>query len=274
MRIAVTGGCGRIGSLVLQELLDCGHEPVCIDRRLPEEPVCRSLIADMTDFGQAAGALRGTEAVIHLAAIPGARSHPAHVVFNTNATSHYNVLEAAEALGIRKVASASSVQALGHVGAVDPPWPRSFPVDETYRVHPEHCYALSKEVGEHINRMFARRGMQAVGLRFTAVMRAESVRDLSPEQLDRRETFWSYVDPRDVAQICRLSVEADGLGAETFHVAAADTLREEKSVDLVRRYFPDAEIRDGLEGHATCLDISKARRMLGYDPKHTWRDVR
>jgi UDP-glucose 4-epimerase len=36
--------------------------------------------------------------------------------------------------------------------------------------------------------------------------------------------------------------------------------------------YPDVPIRGDLEGQQTLLSIDKARRLLGYDPQHSWRD--
>lgn len=272
MKVVVTGGAGRIGEAVVRELIEHGHEVVCVDQKEPEERLCPVRIADTTDFGHVVQVLRGADAVIHLAAIPYAGKHPDTQVFATNAVSHYNVLEAAWTLGVRRVTTASTIQVIAQVGAEDDPiWPSYFPVDEEHPIFPRQSYALSKEVGEKINEMFARRGMQALSLRFVGVTTVEHLGSLPPERRGDKRHFWSYVDLRDAAAACRLSVEVDGLGAEAFYIAAADTVREEPSVELIRTHFPGAEIREGLEGNTTCIDIRKARRLLGYSPKYTWR---
>jgi len=79
------------------------------------------------------------------------------------------------------------------------------------------------------------------------------------------------VDARDVAQACRLALEADIKGAEAFIVAAADTVMERESRDLISEVYPNVSLRE-VEGRETLLSIEKVRRMLGYSPKHSWRD--
>jgi len=272
MKVAVTGGAGRIGEAVIEELTSHGHEVVCIDLKEPDRRLCPARVADTTDFGHVVQVLRGADAVVHLAAIPYAGKHPDTQVFSTNVVSHYNVLEAAWTLGIKRVVTASSIQVIAQVGAADDPiWPSYFPVDEKHPIFPRQCYALSKEVGERIDAMFARRGMQVISLRFVGVTTVERIRSIPPERRGDKIHFWSYVDLRDAAAACRLAVEAEGLGAESFYIAAADTVREEPSIELVRQHFPEAEIRDGLEGNNTCIDIRKARRLLGYSPRYSWR---
>ncbi len=79
------------------------------------------------------------------------------------------------------------------------------------------------------------------------------------------------MDARDGAQACRLALEADIKGAEAFIVAAADTVMERESRDLISKVYPNVSLRE-VEGRETLLSIEKARRMLGYSPKHSWRD--
>ena len=46
MRVAVTGGSGRIGSEVIKELIARGHEPINIDRRQADKPLARFVYAN------------------------------------------------------------------------------------------------------------------------------------------------------------------------------------------------------------------------------------
>jgi nucleoside-diphosphate-sugar epimerase len=87
----------------------------------------------------------------------------------------------------------------------------------------------------------------------------------------RKWNLWGYVDARDVAQACRLALEADLEGAEVFIVAAADTVMERGSRDLMAEVYPEVPLRD-VRGRRTLLSIEKARRELGYSPKHSWRE--
>jgi nucleoside-diphosphate-sugar epimerase len=83
----------------------------------------------------------------------------------------------------------------------------------------------------------------------------------------RRWNLWSWVDARDVAQACRLALEADIQGAEHFTIAAADTLMRESSAALMAKAFPGVSVQPGIGEFDTLLSIDKAKRMLGYQPK-------
>ena len=62
-------------------------------------------------------------------------------------------------------------------------------------------------------------------------------------------------------------------GADNFIIAAADTVMQRPSRELMAEVFPGVTVADQIEGNDTLLDISKARRVLGYAPAFSWRDL-
>ncbi|GAE33091.1 UDP-glucose 4-epimerase [Halalkalibacter akibai JCM 9157] len=94
-KVVVTGGSGLLGSAVIQEFLDHGYQVVNADIKHPKEALCPTVITDLTNLGEVYGVLAGAVAVVHLAAIPVAYSHPNEVTFQNNVMSTYNILEAA-----------------------------------------------------------------------------------------------------------------------------------------------------------------------------------
>jgi len=87
----------------------------------------------------------------------------------------------------------------------------------------------------------------------------------------RRWNLWGYVDARDVAESCRLALESE-VAAEHFIVAAADTVMNRPSRELMEEVFPSVPYRPAAGEHDTLLSIEKARKLLGYEPRHSWRD--
>jgi nucleoside-diphosphate-sugar epimerase len=271
-RIVVTGGSGKAGRAVVRELVERAHDVLSVDLvRLPGLG-CEQLQADLTEYGQAVEALRGAEAVVHLAAIPAPRLRPDEVTFRVDTTSTYNVFSAAALLGLKRVVWASSETVLGL--PFDRP-PDYAPVDEDAPPRPESTYGLSKLVSEELARQFNRwTGIPFVGLRFSNVMEPQEYEQFPgfwADPLLRKWNLWGYVDVRDVAQSCRLALEADVTGAEVFVVAAADTVMDRPSRDLMADFYPDVPIRE-VDEFGTLLSIAKARRMLGYAPAYSWRD--
>ncbi len=281
-RVAVTGGSGKLGRACVLELVEHGWEVVNLDLRPSPDllPVAYSQV-DLTDYGQAVEALTriddrfdGVDALVHLAAIPAPGLQPNSAVFRNNMLTTYNVFAAARLAGIANIVWASSETVLGLPFDTPPPY---LPVDEEYAPRPESTYSLVKTMEETMVDQFCRWGpaLKATGLRFSNVMYPEDYAafpafDADPEL--RRWNLWSYIDARDGAQAVRRGLEREGTGKDVFVIASADTVMTTPTADLVARYYPDLELKRPVEGNETLLSIDKARRLIGYDPKHSWRD--
>jgi len=272
--VVVTGGSGKAGRAVVGELVGHGYEVLSVDTVRSAAVACEQRQADLTDFGETVEALRGAEAVVHLAAIPAPGLRPDELTFRANTTSTYNVMSAAPLLGLARVVWASSETILGL--PFEREHPAYAPMDEEHPPLPESSYALSKLVSEEMARQFSRwTGLPYVGLRFSNIMEPEDYERFPSFWGDahlRKWNLWGYVDARDVAQSCRLALEASVSGAEVFIVAAADTVMNRPSRDLLAEVFPDVPLRGSLDDHGTLLSSAKARRLLGYEPRFSWRD--
>jgi len=271
--IVVTGASGKAGRAVVRDLLDHGHEVRAVDLVRSDAFDCDQLVADVTDYGETVEALRGAGAVVHMAAIPAPGLRPDEATFRINTLSTYAVFSAAALHGLRRVVWASSETILGL--PFERELPDYAPVDEEHRPLPQSSYALSKVAGEAMAEHFARwTGVPHVGLRFSNIMEPHDYERFPSWQDDphaRKWNLWGYVDARDVAQSCRLALEVDVSGAEAFIVTAADTVMERPSAELMAEVYPGVPLRD-VSGTATLFSIEKARRLLGYEPAHSWRD--
>src|SRR6266516_3688767 len=274
-RIVVTGGSGKAGRAVVRDLLAHEYVVLNIDLLRAQEPLAPYLKVDLTDLGQTFEALRGADAVVHLAAIPAPGLQTREVTFRTNITSTYNVFQAATALGLERVVWASSETTLGL--PFDRVRPAYAPIDEDHLLSPETSYALSKVISEEMARQFSRwSGIPFVGLRFSNVMLPQDYErfpSFSKDPLLRKWNLWGYVDARDVAQSCRLALEADISGAEAFIIAAADTVMYRPSRELLAEVFPGVPLRGEIGEFDTLLSSAKARKMLGYRPQYSWRNA-
>ncbi|MFL5720583.1 MAG: NAD-dependent epimerase/dehydratase family protein [Chloroflexota bacterium] len=273
MKVVVTGGSGKGGTWVVRDLREHGHDVLNVDTRHDGSEFGQCLIADLTDLGQTQDALAAAEAVIHFAAIPAPQLRPDGETFRVNALSTYNVFAAAVAHGIRRVVWASSETVLGLPFDIPPAFA---PIDETIEPRPESSYSLSKLVGETMAAQFARRtSTEFVGLRISNIMVPDDYARFSRWQDDatiRKWNLWGYVDARDVAQAARLALTAAVDGAEICIVAAADTVMERPSADLMAEVFPTVPLRRPVEGRETLLAIDHARRLLGYEPAFRWQE--
>jgi nucleoside-diphosphate-sugar epimerase len=290
-QIVVTGGSGKAGRAVVHDLVEHGYDVVNVDV-VPSSPQeAPFLRADLTDLGETIEALRGADAVVHLAAIPAPRIRTVERTFEINILSTYNVFSAAAQLGLRRVVWASSETVLGLPfggrGArnlLDPdalpghhPEPDYAPIDEEHPLRPHSSYSLTKVLSEEMARQFARwTHIPFIGLRFSAIREPAEYASFPAgwdDPHDGEWNMWGYVDARDVAQACRLSLSADVTGAEAFIIAAGDTVMDRPNAELMAECFPTVQLRPGIGDFDTLLSIDKARRVLGYDPAHSWRDA-
>ncbi|MDQ2934278.1 MAG: NAD(P)-dependent oxidoreductase [Chloroflexota bacterium] len=281
MRVVVTGGSGKLGRAAVDELATHGHEVLNLDLQPPREARVPFTRTDFTDFGQIVGALmdvdtrpRGADAVVHLAAIPAPGLTANAATFQNNVVSSYNVFAAARLAGIKNVAFASSETLLGLPFDEPPPYA---PVDEDYPVRPESTYSLGKAIDEEMARQFCRWDpeLKMIGLRFSNVMEPADYAAFPSFDADpqiRRWNLWAYIDARDGAQAIRRALELDATGADVFIIANADTVMGRSSGELMAEVFPGVPLRHPLGEHETLLSIEKARRVLGYEPQHSWRD--
>jgi hypothetical protein len=89
----------------------------------------------------------------------------------------------------------------------------------------------------------------------------------------RKWNLWGYVDESHVAESVRLALTADMRGAESFIIAANDTMRQRPSRDVMAEVFPGVPVAAGVSGTDTLLGIEKARRMLGHPAAFSWREL-
>lgn len=280
MRIALTGSSGKLGSVVSRELRAAGHEVIGLDIQGQRGP--GFVQVDLTDYGQVIDALAGVDdqhdgvdALVHLGAIPapGIRSDVA--TFHNNMLSTFNVFWAAVRLGIHRIVYASSETVLGLPFDVAPPY---IPVDEEYPARPESVYSLVKHLEEQMAIELVRwhPEVSITALRFSNVMDPEDYAafPFDDDATTRKWNLWGYIDARDGAQAVQRALENAPAGFDRFVIAAADTVMTRPNAELVAEVFPGVETRGDLGVNDTLLSIDKARRLLGFEPRHSWRDER
>ncbi|MFN8482429.1 MAG: NAD(P)-dependent oxidoreductase [Anaerolineae bacterium] len=271
MRIAVTGGSGRIGRAITRMALADGHSVVSIDRVHPghdsDNPNLVYVDADMVDYTATENALRGCDGLIHMAAIPSPHGHPAHIVHNNNVVGSYNALTAAVEVGITHVCQASSVNATGAAYSRRPRYDY-FPLDEEHPTYNEDPYSLSKWICEEQGDSIARRheNMTIASMRFHWVVQERAVAVEHARRLGKvlAKHLWGYTVLDRAARACLSVMTADYKGHEVFYIIAPHTTEETPSLDLAGEFFPNVPIRGDLSGTRGFFDCSKAERLLGW----------
>ena len=278
MRVAVTGGSGKLGRSVVRRLSEDGHDVLNLDRTGARGRGFTEV--DLRNYGQVLDAILGLDdrhagfdAIVHLGAIPAPGLAPDAATFENNMLATYNVFQAARRAGIKKVVYASSETVLGLPFDVDPPY---IPVDEEYPARPESTYSLVKHLEEQMAIQLTRWDpeLSITGLRFSNVMDPEDYEDFPSFDGDatlRKWNLWGYIDGRDGAQAVARALEHGKPGFEAFIIANEDTVMSRSSASLAAEVFPGVKVVKELGEHETMLSIDKARRLLGFAPEHTWR---
>jgi nucleoside-diphosphate-sugar epimerase len=303
-RIVFTGGSGKAGRHCIPYLLSKGHKVLNLDLSpLPNadgvglHPDVHTLKCDLTDSGQVFNALSShlhgdeygierdlskqspttpIDAVIHFAAYASSMLVPDNETYVANITSTYNVIEAACKLGIRKIIIASSETTYGVCFTQGDSDYHSFPLEEDYDNDPMDSYALSKLSGEVVARGFARR--------FAADIYALRIGNvISPEQYEsqfatyvtkpetRKRNAWSYIDARDLGQICHLAVEKDGLGFQVFNATNDTITTTVPTEEFLKKTCPNVPITRTLGKWEAPLSNKKIKEVLGFKEDHDWR---
>lgn len=269
VRVAVTGGAGRIGHCVAVDLAGRGYDVITLDAvDSPVERLAHSVV-DVCDLAAVRSAILGVDVVVHCAAVPRDDPSLSEEIFRTNVAGTCNVLLAAAEAGIARVVQLSSINALGCVGVGRP---RYLPVDDDYPAHPSSPYQVSKFLGEQAARVFAaQHGLCVVVLRPTwVIFPSPAVAEpLGPGPSD----LWAYVDVRDLTEAVHLALSVPMNGWHAMLVAAADRFDAGVGTSELRTHFGDVPWLSSRHGERPLseggsLVVSRvAEQLLGWAPR-------
>ncbi|MBM7389384.1 nucleoside-diphosphate-sugar epimerase [Clavibacter michiganensis] len=283
MKVLVTGSRGKVGRAAVEALVAAGHDVTGVDLVRPvfDAGVVvpgRYVMADLTDQGDAFAVVAGMDAVVHVAAIPQPTGNPAHVVLQTNLMSTFHLIEAAVRFGVPRFVNISSESIVGNFFPERPFLPDYAPVDEEHPLHPQDPYALSKAFGEQLMDAAVRRSdIRVISLRPSTVHNDDNYASNLGKQVRDASVLtanlWSYIDADDLADAIVLSVASDLPGHEVFYIAAADNAGGHDFAAELERHYGDAiELRAIERVDSSGISTAKARRLLGWEPKRSWRD--
>ncbi|MDG1118225.1 MAG: NAD(P)-dependent oxidoreductase [Flavimaricola sp.] len=293
MRILFTGGSGKAGRHAVPYLLDKGHQVTNLDLVPLDHPGVHNLRVELTDAGQVFNACAAYasfdelepgagvpryDAIVHFAAIPCILIRPDNETFQINTMSTYNVLDAAVKLGIRKVIFASSETTYGICFADGEKKPDYVPIDEEHPTIPQDSYAMSKVVNEATARSFqARSGIDIYALRINNVIEPHEYAQNFPAYMDnpdlRRRNIFAYIDARDLGLMVECCLQTDGLGYQVFNVSNDDMSVNLTSDEVIARYYDGVPVKSEMSPDETFYSNAKAKRLVGFQPAHSWRDV-
>ncbi|NRB63175.1 MAG: NAD(P)-dependent oxidoreductase [Saprospiraceae bacterium] len=235
-KILVTGGTGDVGTSLCGVLKGLGYDDCSSSRRQPENWDYPHHVFDITDMEAFKKALEGVTVLIHLAGQrePGAGFDE---LIGPNIRGAYTAFEAAKEVGVSRVIFASSVNVSNGELLEDP-------VSEEV-INPSSLYGCSKVFGESLARFYSQAyNMVCFCLRMGWTLPlADSAKMLADPPMDPKMAKRLYLSVEDFTQMVHLLMEApDDLKFGVFNVLS--------------------------DNREKILDISKARSVLGYSPKH------
>jgi nucleoside-diphosphate-sugar epimerase len=292
----VTGGAGFIGSHLAEELVRRGETVRVVDslitgkrHNLSHLPTVEFLHGDLADLDVARRAVAGMDYVLHQAAIPSVpRSVQDPVTSNrANIDASLNVLVAARDAGVKRVVYAGSSSAYGNTPTL--------PKVETMPTAPLSPYALQKLVAEQYCQMFTQLyGLETVTIRYFNVFGPRQdpsspysgVISLFISALCEGKAPKIYGDgeqTRDFTYVANVvdgvlrACHAQGASGEVINVATGGRISLNQLFRTVRDLlgasiqpvYEDVRAGDVRDSQA---DISKARRILGYEPVVRFED--
>lgn len=291
MTVLVLGGCGFIGSHVVDALLAAGHNVRVFDRN--PEPFRAPLREVDYQFGQfgdrsaVARALVGTDRVIHLISttVPGTADLDPKADVQDNLVGTLSLLEAMTELGIRRILFLSSG---GTVYGI----PQQVPIAETHRLAPINAYGIGKVAIESYLSLFERtRGLSPVTLRASnpygtrqGNTGVQGVVGTCLRRLieDRPLEIWGdgsvvrdFFSVRDLAALCVMATQSDrtgpynagsGVGVSVNEVIALISRVTGRQVRTVYRAGRPQDVPRSI------LDVSRARTDFGWSATTTLED--
>ncbi len=298
-KILVIGGTGVIGHFVTRQLVEEGHRPVALtvtgrmDLIADVADRCEVVIGDIMDAQGLEELMgdRGITHVVHLGAFLKPEQDPVRAI-QVCVEGMANVLNAAKLNGVKRIVHTSTKGVYGPVKG-EFAHPTYEPLTEDMPEKPASVYGTVKLAGEHLGRIYhARHGIEWVALRFGST--------IGPAKSQRHGSTNPYSKMIENAMLgvpARIEKGGDAVTDSIFNGDAADgvvrALKAERPAsvyniasgygftlrqfaDAVRQVYPNADIEVGpgiqwlhpdTTGHCV-LDIARARRDLGYEPRH------
>ena len=292
----VTGGAGFIGSHLVEELVGRGEHVRVVDnlitgkrQNIAHLPSVEFMEGDLADLEVARGAVKGVDYVLHQAAIPSVpRSVQDPITSNrANVDASLNLLVAARDEGVKRLVYAGSSSAYGNSPTL--------PKVETMTTGPLSPYALQKLVAEQYCQMFTQLyGLEIVTIRYFNVFGPRQdpsspysgVISLFISALcdGRQPTIYGDGEhTRDFTYVANVvdgvlrACTASGASGEVINVATGGRISLNTLFANIRQLvgtkvepiYAAPRAGDVKDSQA---DISKARRILGYEPAVSFED--
>jgi UDP-glucuronate 4-epimerase len=296
MNVLVTGGAGFIGSHLVERLLRDGHDVAILDdfndfydpqvKRANISAVAKDVVVhevDLRDADKVSTVFQKEkfDAVFHLAARAGVRPsiQQPQLYYDTNVAGTLHLLEGARESGVERFIFASSSSVYGAAKRV--PFSEEEHLSQTLSP-----YAATKVGGEFLCSTYSHlHRMRVVALRYFTVYGARQRPDLAIHQFTRKihagqsiDQFgdgttrrdYTYID--DIIQGTMAALKYSGPMFDVFNLGESETIQLKDLIAAIEKAVGKKAKVNRLSEQPgdmplTCADISKARELLGYNPK-------
>ncbi len=294
-KILVTGGAGNIGSFIVDQCLELGHEIVVVDnfyngkfRNIETHLAKQSIELETIDIGswemvKYVFEKHKPEYVSHQASlmIMDSNKFP-HKSIDTNITGTFNIIEACRLFGIKKLVYGSSASIFGN--------PRYIPVDEDHPTDNHTLYGATKIAKEALMKSWAySHDIPYVGFRYFNIYSERQGLGAFYTQVFQKwihniyedkeiimygdgEQTMDLVHSSDAAQANVLALFNDEVKNEFFNVGTEKETSLKQLLAIIERYMgKKAKVKNiPKDPHLVtrrCSSIKKIREMLGFEPK-------
>lgn len=293
MKTIVTGGCGFIGSHLVEQLLNEGHKVIIIDNlstgcllnieHLEENNKLQFVRADVADYNNIEPCFKGADLVFHLAAladiVPSIEQPLKYHQSNVNGT--ISVLEASRKNNVKRFIYAASSSCYGI--------PDNYPTPETADIRPQYPYAITKNLGEqYVMYWHQIYNLAATSLRFFnvygprsrtsgtygavfGVFLAQKLNNKPFTVVGNGTQTRDFTFVTDIANACIMSAKNDKVIGEIINVGSGNTYSVNRLVELLGGEVTYIPKRPG-EPECTFADISKIRKILGWKPRVSFEE--
>jgi nucleoside-diphosphate-sugar epimerase len=282
LRVAVTGGSGRVGRFVVRELVARGHQVVNLDRKQPAESCGRFVFLDLSRRELVQPVLEQVDAVCHLGELPGVGGMSPDETYARNTAAGAVVMQTAADLKLKRVIYTSTVQVYGCWGP-DFGAPRFLPMDETHPLLPNNAYSAGKVANEVYARMISERHGISV-----AIFRLPGMQDYDLEKLDQQshvfhwlthstgrcEGMATYLHAADAARAYALAVENPRPGCEAYHFTAPEVFSCVPIRERMLKHNPEnPPLPSDWPAFKSPVITEKARQHFGWVPQVNVLDI-